>query len=438
MAQPPMLVEPPAGDGGVVAAQEDLGDRQAAVDARAGVLGIFESSIRPERLVDRALGIAETPGIKRTTASIKTIAATSPPERMIVAHREQLGLEDLDDALVETLVTPTEQNQSWFLGQLGDPCLIEPASLRREHDQAPGRLGGRPHGLGRRHHRRGHQDHPRPAAKRPIVDLLVLPLGPVADVPPLDLRPAPCRSPDSEMLWPKKPSKSGRKQGQHVDAMRRRCGHGGDVRSPVTWRPAAAQASAGCRPAAGGRGAAGSRNLPRLSRRGFLHALLFSKHLHLVRRLRTDREPVPHPADVQDRLRFGIRAHRVVVAQLFDRAPVAPRPRIHGADAEKRAMPASQAFIRSRTTRLLLSNQIQVPHRPHHGQESRSHWSSQPLRSRHSTGRGRPAFRPRARAQPDRFRSSRRRRRSSFSRCFLSFSRLLGGEPLAGPDLGRP
>ena len=77
------MFEPPASDGGVVAAQEDLGDGQAAVDARSGVLGIFETSIRPERFVDRALLVPEHAGDQsRTTASIKTIAATSPPERI--------------------------------------------------------------------------------------------------------------------------------------------------------------------------------------------------------------------------------------------------------------------------------------------------------------------------------------------------------------------
>ena len=57
------IFEPPACDGGVVAAQEDLGDRAAAVDARSSVLGIFETSIRPERFVDRASFIPEHAGV---------------------------------------------------------------------------------------------------------------------------------------------------------------------------------------------------------------------------------------------------------------------------------------------------------------------------------------------------------------------------------------
>src|SRR4051812_3007158 len=61
LASPSMLASP-ASDGGVVAAQEDLGDRTPAELARAGVLGIFEPAVGPERLVDRAFGVAQDAG----------------------------------------------------------------------------------------------------------------------------------------------------------------------------------------------------------------------------------------------------------------------------------------------------------------------------------------------------------------------------------------
>ena len=189
------MFEPPACDRGVIAAQENLGNRTAAVDARAGVLGIFESSIRAERFVDGALVIPEHTGDQPHDRVDQDHRGDFASGEDIVAHRDQLRLEDFDDAFIETLVTTTQAESVEVPGPARRPPLIEPATLRREHDQASRRLGGRSHGLGRRHHRRGHQDHSRPAAERPIIDLLVLPLGPGANVPSLDLT-SPFRSPD--------------------------------------------------------------------------------------------------------------------------------------------------------------------------------------------------------------------------------------------------
>ncbi len=226
----------------------------AAEDAGAGVLGIFESSIGPNDSSIALWASPRTPGISRTTASITTIAATSPPERMKSPTESSSGSRISMIRSSNPSYRPQNKNQSWFAGQLGDPTLIEPAPLGREHDQAPGGLGGRLHGLGRRDDRRGHQDHSRAAAERPIVDLLVLSLGPVADVPALDLDQPLLDRPAQDALA-QETVEERREERQHVDAMRRRADMRGTVRPPwsrsaagAAWlRAAGAAGAAGCR-----------------------------------------------------------------------------------------------------------------------------------------------------------------------------------------------
>src|SRR5262249_47247125 len=108
---------------------------------------------------------------------------------------------------------------SWFQSQLGNQRLIESAPLRREQDQSADRLSYLPDGLGRRDHRRSHQDHSWAASERPVVYLLVFPLRPVADIESLDADQPSGNRPTQDALV-QVAVKDGRKQSQDVDAMR--------------------------------------------------------------------------------------------------------------------------------------------------------------------------------------------------------------------------
>src|SRR5262249_3223222 len=93
-------------------------------------------------------------------------------------------------------------------------------------------------------------------------DLLVFALRPVADVRPLDGdQPLGDRAADDALA--EEAVEDRREQGQHVDAMRRRTGHGGDVRLPSITRP---RAAARPEPAPATAGLAGSRRPGRASR----------------------------------------------------------------------------------------------------------------------------------------------------------------------------
>ena len=155
----------------------------------------------------------------------------------------------------------------------------------------------------------------------------------------------------------------------------------------------------------------------------------------------------------------AIRAHRVVMTQLLDRARIAARSRIHGADAEKRAMAAPHRFHSKSNHALTPLESNQLPDAPTQGHracllsnsligkipEIRSPGKIIPRAAAREATHLCPAAVPTVPAAGGpaqlasplgRLRCSRRRRRSSFSRCFLSFSRSLGESRLPVPTFG--
>ena len=137
-----------------------------------------------------------------------------------------------------------------------------------------------------------------------------------------------------------------------------------------------------------------------------------SRALHLVRRLCTHREPVPDPADVQTVCVSASLHNRVIMPQLFDRQRSRPcRESIAQIRKNGRCRRPS-AFIRSRTTRLLLSNRIQSIPLIIHKSGTTQRAACQPIRRCHQ------AFLHQTRSQAEPFRCSRRRRRSSFCAVF--------------------
>src|SRR5579883_1602751 len=109
----------PSCDRGVVAAEQDLRDRPAAVDARPGVLRILESSVRPKGLVDGALGIPKHSGDQPHDRVEDNHRGHLTSREDEIADRKQFGLKNLDDAFIEALVPSAEQDQARFAGQLG-------------------------------------------------------------------------------------------------------------------------------------------------------------------------------------------------------------------------------------------------------------------------------------------------------------------------------
>jgi hypothetical protein len=73
------------GDDGVIAAQQHRRDFHASELAWAGKLRMLQQTVlavKTEAFVGRAVRAPKTPGSSRTTASMTTIAASSPPLRM--------------------------------------------------------------------------------------------------------------------------------------------------------------------------------------------------------------------------------------------------------------------------------------------------------------------------------------------------------------------
>ena len=137
----------------------------------------------------------------------------------IVADGDWLGVEEVEDAFVEAFVAPAEQEQSGFEGEFAGEVLVELSALRREDQEAPGRRGGGGDGFDGFDDRRGHEDHAGTAAEGAIVDLLVLALGPVAEVPAMDGEQVAFDRAFDQALGQERVEQAG-EQGQEIDAER--------------------------------------------------------------------------------------------------------------------------------------------------------------------------------------------------------------------------
>src|SRR5262249_32886663 len=90
------------------------------------------------------------------------------------------------DAFVKSLVSATQQNESWILRQFLHNFLREPvATGGQSHKRS--RIGVfLLHLLQGREYRLWHQHHARPAAEGPVIHALVLAGGPISDVPQMN------------------------------------------------------------------------------------------------------------------------------------------------------------------------------------------------------------------------------------------------------------
>ena len=195
LAAAPGLLLAPAGDGLVVAAEEDFGHLHAAEHPRAGVLGILEPAGVVVRLLGQALRVAQH---ARHVAD-HGVDDDHGRHFAAVAHEIADGnlarLQPLPDAFVEPLVPAAQQQQPLLAGQLLHQRRRQPFAGGRHHEQLSGRRSLLPDRLDAVEDRVAGDHHARPAPEGPIVHALVLAPRPVAEIPQVDLDQARCRGP---------------------------------------------------------------------------------------------------------------------------------------------------------------------------------------------------------------------------------------------------
>lgn len=171
----------------MITAEKDFGHLHATKDARAGVLRILQASRLAVRLLDQALRVAEH---ARDVSDYciddnhgRHLAAVADE----VADRQFKRPQTLANPFVEPLIAAAQQQQPFLLRQLPDELLIESSARRGQHDEQAGvgRLSA--NRLDGVEDRLAHHHHAGAAAEGPVVDALVLALGPVADVPQMNL-----------------------------------------------------------------------------------------------------------------------------------------------------------------------------------------------------------------------------------------------------------
>lgn len=204
------LLQAPAGDGEVVAREQDLRDFEALPDAGAGVVGAVEEAGgfgdaelaeplgakpgvqrltlgvggggRGEAVLKGGVGVAEGAGDEADDGVHEDEGGQLASREDVVADRDLEGGEFLDDAFVDALVVAAEEEEAGPGGEIAYEGLVEGDALGGQEDArcGAGVLGfggddGVPDGLA------GH-DHARAAAEGAAVGFVVLVVGVVADV----------------------------------------------------------------------------------------------------------------------------------------------------------------------------------------------------------------------------------------------------------------
>ena len=182
----------PLVDGLVVTAEEHFGNFPAAPLARAGVMRTVEQPLSigcPARKLSHGEGILRRRFIVAEHARDESHHGIDEHHRgqlatteHVIADAQLKGLQFVDDALVNPFIMPGDQKKPGLFRQVLDPALIQRASLWTEQDTSDWTII---FFLNRDDcviQRLAHHDHPWSAAKRSIIDLGVLVVGPVANV----------------------------------------------------------------------------------------------------------------------------------------------------------------------------------------------------------------------------------------------------------------
>jgi len=130
------LLVTPGGDGGVVAAEENVGDAPAAIFDRAGVLRTFDEAAG-KAVVGRALGIAENAGEEADDGVGDDGGGESAIREDVIADGNFVIHEMVDDALVEALVVAAEEDEvSAGLRVVAGERLVEAAAAGGHEEHA--------------------------------------------------------------------------------------------------------------------------------------------------------------------------------------------------------------------------------------------------------------------------------------------------------------
>src|SRR5918998_3456501 len=104
-------LQAPGADLLVVSGQQDVGHLPAAVLRRPGVVRIFRMAAerRGERLLERRVAVAERAGLLAQHRVAEHHRGQLAAGEDVLADRDRVAGEVLDDALVEALVAPAQQ-----------------------------------------------------------------------------------------------------------------------------------------------------------------------------------------------------------------------------------------------------------------------------------------------------------------------------------------
>lgn len=128
----------PAGDAGVVAASEDVGDGEVTEGGGAGILGVFEE-VLGEGFVDGGVSVAEDTRTQAGDCVEDDEGGGFAAAEDVVTDGDFFVDEEITDASVDAFVAATDEHEVVVLGEPPDGCLVEGVALRG-HEDAEGAL----------------------------------------------------------------------------------------------------------------------------------------------------------------------------------------------------------------------------------------------------------------------------------------------------------
>lgn len=185
----PALFSSPGGDGGVIAAEQNIGDGVAFEFTGPGVLGELEHPISSaERIIQAALFIAEHAGQQPDDSVNDGHRGHFASVEDKVANADLFGLEDVQHALIKSFVATTHQHDTVAGGEVFGQPLVEPSTLRGQQNLSSRDIGHGVHVPNTSHGRFDLQQHSGAAAERTVIDFAMRGVfGPISEVVSLNL-----------------------------------------------------------------------------------------------------------------------------------------------------------------------------------------------------------------------------------------------------------
>ena len=167
----------------MISAQQDLGDLPSPKLSWPRVLGKLEQSIAGrKRIVDRTALVSQYAGNQANDGIDQHHGRDFSTVEHEIADGDFVRPQNIDDTLIEPLITSAQQDESFVMTQLFDYLLLEPAALGcQQHHMRRHRIMTL-HVFDGLHDRLDHHHHARTASKRSIIDLVMLAFRPVAQI----------------------------------------------------------------------------------------------------------------------------------------------------------------------------------------------------------------------------------------------------------------